>query len=126
MRLVAESATSPASRPPRKLWAWAGLTPVRNADRPVGHGHITNQGSPGVRESLQQAAQTATRHPMFASAPAQLARRRGHHLATTATARRLLARSFHILTQLASTPTPEKAGTGRARVPLRLQHSRPA
>jgi transposase len=102
----------------RKLCAWAGLTPqVRNSDRTVRHGHITKQGSPWVRGILQEAAQTAKRHPMFAGAYAQLARRRGNHIATVAIARRLLARSFHILTQLeAQQNTPEKAITGRARV----------
>jgi transposase len=101
----------------RKLCAWAGLTPqVRNSDRTVRHGHITKQGSPWVRGILQEAAQTAKRHPMFASAYAQLARRRGSHIATTAIARRLLARCFHLLTQLETAPAAEKAGTGRARV----------
>ena len=69
---------------------------------------------PGCGGSLQEAGQTAKRHPMFAGAYAQLSRRRGNHIATTAIARRLLARSFHILTQLEA--TSEKAGTGRARV----------
>jgi transposase len=102
----------------RKLCAWAGLTPaVRNSDRKVRHGHITKQGSPWVRGILQEAAQTAKRHPMFAGAYAQLARRRGNHIATVAIARRLLARSFHILTQLeAKQNTAEEASTGRARV----------
>jgi transposase len=117
MTLVAEIGDIARFPTARKLCAWAGLTPqVRNSDRKVRHGHITKQGSPWVRGILQEAAQTAKRHPMFASAYAQLARRRGNHIATTAIARRLLARSFHILTQLESTPTPEKAGTGRARV----------
>jgi transposase len=90
------------------------------ADRGIGEerilwtGHITNQGSPWVRGILQEAAQTAKRHPMFAGAYAQLAHRRGNNIATTAIARRLLARCFHILIQLE--PAPEKAGTGRARV----------
>jgi hypothetical protein len=66
------------------------------------------------RRRRQKAAQTAKRHPMFAGAYAQLAHRRGAHIATVAIARRLLARSFHILTQLES--APEKATTGRARV----------
>ncbi len=70
-----------------------------------------------MRGILQEAAQTAKRHPMFASAYAQLARRRGKNIATVAIARRLLARCFHILTQLeAQQNTPEKASTGRARV----------
>jgi transposase len=81
------------------------LTPqVRNSDRTVRHGHSTKQGSPWVRGSLQEAAQTAKRHPMFAGAYAQLAHRRGSHIATVAIARRLLARCFHILTQLESAP----------------------
>jgi transposase len=87
---------------------------VRNSDRKVRHGHITKQGSPWVRGILQEAAQTAKRHPMFASAYGQLARRRGANIATVAIAHRLLARSFHILTQLDA--ASEKADTGRARV----------
>jgi transposase len=101
----------------RKLCAWAGLTPqVRNSDRKVRHGHITKQGSPWVRGILQEAAQTAKRHPMFASAYGQLAHRRGTQIATVAIARRLLARSFHILkeAQTAATITGE-GQTGRAR-----------
>jgi transposase len=91
------------------------LTPqVRNSDRTVRHGHITKQGSPWVRGILQEAAHTAKRHPMFAGAYAQLAHRRGNHIATVAIARRLLACSFHILTQLDS--APKKANSGRARV----------
>ena len=53
---------------------------------------------------------------MFASAYGQLARRRGNHIATTAIARRLLARSFPTLSQLEEASAPEKARTGRARV----------
>jgi transposase len=117
MTLVAEIGDIGRFPTARKLCAWAGLTPqVRNSDRKVRHGHITKQGSPWVRGILQEAAQTAKRHPMFASAYGQLAHRRGNHIATTAIARRLLARSFHILTQLEAASTPEKADTGRARV----------
>jgi transposase len=97
----------------RKLCAWAGLTPqVRNSDRKVRHGHITKQGSPWVRWILQEAAQTAKRSPLFADTYGQLARRRGRNIATVAIARRLLARSFHILTQLETAPAPEKARPG--------------
>jgi DNA-binding transcriptional LysR family regulator len=53
---------------------------------------------------------------MFASAYSQLARRRGRNITTTAIARRLLARCFHILSQLETAPASEKAITGRARV----------
>jgi transposase len=118
MTLVAEIGDIGRFPTARKLCAWAGLTPqVRNSDRKVRHGHITKQGSPWVRGILQEAAQTAKRHPMFASAYAQLARRRGTNIATVAIARRLLARSFHILIQLEAQQNPlEKASTGRARV----------
>jgi transposase len=117
MTLVAEIGDISRFPTARKLCAWAGLTPqVRNSDRTVRHGHITKQGSPWVRGILREAAQTAKRHPMFASAYGELARRRGNHIATTAIARRLLARSFHILTQLEQASISEKAGTGCARV----------
>jgi len=117
MTLVAEIGDIGRFPSARKLCAWAGLTPqVRNSDRTLRHGHITKQGSVWVRGILQEAAQTAKRHPMFAPADGQLAHRRGTHIATVAIARRLLARSFHILTQLEAASTSEKAGTGRARV----------
>jgi transposase len=117
MTLVAEIGDIARFPTARKLCAWAGLTPqVRNSDRKVRHGHITKQGSPWVRGILQEAAQTAKRHPMFATTYAQLAHRRGNNIATVAIARRLLARSFHILKQLEAAPPPEKASTGRARV----------
>jgi transposase len=117
MTLVAEIGDISRFPTARKLCAWAGLTPqVRNSDRKVRRGHITKQGSPWVRGILQEAAQTAKRHPMFAAADAQLARRRGRNIATVAIARRLLARSFHILSQLEAAPAPEEASTGRARV----------
>jgi transposase len=117
MTLVAEIGDIARFPTARKLCAWAGLTPqVRNSDRKVRHGHITKQGSPWVRGILQEAAQTAKRHPMFAGAYGELARRRGKNIATTAIARRLLARSFHILSQLEEASASEKASTGRARV----------
>ena len=57
------------------------------------------------------------RSPRFAPAYGQLARRRGRNIASVAIARRLLARSFHILTQLETQQNPpEWASTGRARV----------
>src|SRR5215211_466909 len=94
----------------RKLCAWAGLTPaVRNSDRKVRHGHITKQGSPWVRFVLQEAAQRAKTRPPFAAFYAKTAARRGKHIATVAVARKLLARSFHVLTDLQPT-----AGEGQA------------
>jgi transposase len=75
-----------------------------------------------VRGILQDAAQTAKRHPMFADAYGQLARRRGRNVATTAIARRLLARSFHILTQLDN--IGESWYRARSRFRMSLQHGR--
>lgn len=88
----------------RKLAAWAGLTPtVRGSDRTVRHGHISKQGPTWVRWVLCEAAQTAKRHPDFAPAYEGIARRRGKKIATTAIARKLLTRAYHLLTD---------AGTG--------------
>jgi transposase len=73
-----------------------GLTPqVRPSDRTLRHGHITRQGSPWVRGILGGGRPDGQAPPMFAGADGQLARRRGNHIATTAIARRRLARSFH-------------------------------
>jgi transposase len=95
----------------RKLAAWAGLTPtVRGSDRTVRHGHISKQGSAWLRWILCEAAQTAKRHPGFAASYQAIARRRGKKIATTAIARKLLTRAYHLLTDaqitapLAATP----------------------
>jgi transposase len=91
----------------RKLAAWAGLTPtVRGSDRTVRHGHISRQGSVRVRWVLCEAAQTARRHPDFAPACEGIARRRGKKIATTAIARRLLTRAYHLLTDASSGGEP--------------------
>jgi transposase len=125
MTLVAEIGDIGRFPTARKLCAWAGLTPqVRNSDRKVRHGHSTKQGSPWVRGILQEAAQTAKRHPQFAPGlcPAGPPPRHQHrHLAI---ARRLL-------------PYPDPAGgpaeaTGegqyraRSRFRMSLQYGRPA
>jgi transposase len=124
MTLVAEIGDIARFPTARKLCAWAGLTPaVRNSDRKVRHGHITKQGSPWVRWILQEAAQTAKKRPPFADTYAQLARRRGNRIATVAIARRLLARSFHILTQLETTTGEGQTGCARNNR-MRLQHGR--
>jgi transposase len=55
MTLVAEIGDIGRFPTARKLCAWAGLTPtVRNSDRKVRHGHITNQGSVWVRGSCRR------------------------------------------------------------------------
>jgi len=83
----------------RKLAAWAGLTPtVRGSDRTVRHGHISKQGSAWLRWILCEAAQTAKRHPDFAASYQAIAARRGKKIATTAIARKLLTRAWHLLT----------------------------
>jgi transposase len=82
----------------RKLAAWAGLTPtVRGSDRTVRHGHISKQGSTWLRWILCEAAQTAKRSPQFAASYQAIARRRGKKIATTAIARKLLTRAYHLL-----------------------------
>jgi transposase len=127
MTLVAEIGDIGRFPTARKLCAWAGLTPqVRNSDPNLRHGHITKQGSPWVRWILQEAAQTAKKRPLFAGAYGQLARRRGTQIATTAIARRLLARSFHIRKEVQTPATITGEGqTGRARNNrMRLQHGR--
>jgi transposase len=91
----------------RKLASWAGLTPmVRGSDRMVHHGHISKQGSVWARWVLCEAAQTAKRHPDFAASYQDIARRRGKKIATTAIARKLLTRAYHLLTDAASDGEP--------------------
>jgi len=98
MTLLAEIGDITRFPTARKLCAWAGLTPiVRNSDRKIRHGHISKQGSPWVRFVLGEAALKARGHPSFARVYAEIARRRGKHIATVAIARKLLARSFHVL-----------------------------
>ena len=100
----------------RKLAAWAGLTPtVRGSDRVAHYGHISKQGSAWLRWVLCEAAQTAKRSPQFAVGYQAIARRRGKKIATTAVARKLLTRAWHLLTDAeltvpppATTPAPEK------------------
>jgi transposase len=94
----------------RKLAAWAGLTPtVRGSDRTVRHGHISKQGSVWVRWILCEAAQTAKRHPDFAAGYQAIARRRGKKIATTAIARKLLTRAYHLLTDAHAAATHQAA-----------------
>jgi transposase len=91
----------------RKLAAWAGLTPtVRGSDRTIRHGHISKQGSTWLRWILCEAAQTAKRHPDFAASYQTIARRRGKKIATTAIARKLLTRAYHLLADAQAAPQP--------------------
>jgi transposase len=93
----------------RKLASWAGLTPtVRGSDRTVRHGHISKQGSVWVRWILGEAAQTGKRHPQFAAGYQAIARRRGKKIATTAIARKLLTRAYHLLAEASQASTAPK------------------
>lgn len=99
----------------RKLAAWAGLTPtVRGSDLSVRHGHISKQGSAWLRWILCEAAQTAKRHPDFAATYTAMARRRGKKIATTAIARKLLTRAFHLLREADQTTRPSRNSGGRS------------
>jgi transposase len=87
--------------------SWAGLTPtVRGSGRTVHHGHISKQGPAWARWVLCEAAQTAKRHPDFAPGYEALARRRGKKIATTAIARKLLTRAYHLLTGASAAGAP--------------------
>jgi transposase len=105
----------------RKLAAWAGLTPtVRGSDRTVRRGRISKQGSAWLRWALGQAAQTAKRHPGFAVTYQGIAARRGKQIATTAIARKLLTRAWHLLTDAgvtgpAATPPAPRLSPGKGR-----------
>jgi transposase len=100
MVLLAEIGDIGRFRNARALASWAGLTPtVRGSDLTVRHGHISKQGSPYVRWVLGQAAHIAKRHPEFAGSYQDIAARRGKKIATTAVARKLLTRSYHLLAE---------------------------
>jgi transposase len=123
--ILAEVGDITRFRDARKLASWAGLTPtVRGSDLVVRHGHISKQGSVWLRWILIEAAQTAKRSPAFAPTYQAIARRRGKKIATTAVARKLLARAYHLLADAQTTPagtprttsthTPAPAGTAPA------------
>ena len=88
----------------RKLASWAGLTPaVRGSDLKIRHGNISKQGSAWLRWVMNQAAQTAKRSPDFAATYSSIAKRRGKKIATIAISRKLLTRSWHLLTEMQAT-----------------------
>jgi transposase len=96
----------------RKLASWAGLTPtVRGSDRVAHYGHISKQGSVWLRWVLCEAAQTAKRHPQFAASFQGIAKRRGKKIATTAVARKLLTRAWHLLTDAERAAASQPATT---------------
>jgi transposase len=75
------------------------------------HGHISKQGSAWLRWILCEAAQTARRHPDFAASYQAIARRRGKKIATTAIARKLLTRAYHLLTAAQITALADRQGS---------------
>jgi transposase len=106
----------------RKLAAWAGLTPtVRGSDLTVRHGHISKQGSTWLRWILCEAAQTAKRSAEFSDTYQAISARRGKKIATTAIARKLLTRAYHLLknaqTQTTRTPAARRAATSNTDKP---------
>jgi transposase len=107
----------------RKLASWAGLTlTVRGSDRAAHYGHISKEGSVWLRWVLCEAAQTANRSPEFAASFQAIAKRRGKKIATTAVARKLATRAWHLLTDAEPTvrnqlrqPRPGRGGGDRTR-----------
>jgi len=94
----------------RQLASWAGLTPtVRGSDRVAHYGHISKQGSVWLRWVLCEAAQTAKRHPEFAATFQRIAQRRGKKIATTAIARKLITRAWHLLADAEHAAAPQPA-----------------
>ncbi len=95
--------------PARKLASWAGRTPtMRDSDRVAHYGHISKQGPVWLRWVLCEAAQTAKRSPQFAASFQAIARR-GRKIATTAVARKLLTRAWHLLTDAEHAAAPQPA-----------------
>ena len=94
----------------RQLASWAGLTPtVRGSDRVAHYGHISKEGSAWLRWVLCEAAQTAKRSPQFAATFQRIAQRRGKKIATTAIARKLATRAWHLLTDTGPGAAPQPA-----------------
>jgi transposase len=63
---------------------------------------------------LCEAAQTAKRHPQFAASFQAIAKRRGKKIATTAVARKLLTRAWHLLTDAERAAAPQPAAASAA------------
>jgi transposase len=102
----------------RRLASWAGLTPtVRGSDQTVHHGHISKQGSPYVRWVLGQAAHIAKRNPEFTATYQAITKRRGKQIATTAVARKLLTRAYHLLAEDAEAGKTTDETTRMSRTP---------
>jgi transposase len=109
----------------RKLASWAGLTPtVRGSDLTIRHGHISKQGSTWLRWILCEAAQTAKRSPEFATTYQAITRRRGKKIATTAVARKLLTRAYHLLTDADNAAVGHTAADAQGPIPAPRSRTR--
>ncbi len=64
-----------------------------------------------------EAAQTAKKQPEFAASYQAMGRRRGKKIATTAVARKLLTRAYHLLQDAADTSAPTRASTRKKKTP---------
>lgn len=73
---------------------------------------------------LREAAQTAKRSPEFAPAFQRIANRRGKKIATTAVARKLATRAWHLLTaaEHAAARNPPRPRQRRGDTPRRGSH----
>jgi hypothetical protein len=60
---------------------------------------------------LEEAAHKAKTRPLFTRCYAQCAARRGRHIATTAVARKPLARAFQVLKEVEATSQPSETVT---------------
>jgi transposase len=78
-------------------------------DRVAHYGHISKEGSVWLRWVLCEAAQTAKWHPQFAASFQRIAQRRGKKIATTAIARKLITRAWHLLTDAGHAAAPQPA-----------------
>jgi transposase len=68
-----------------------------------------------LRWVLCEAAQTAKRSQQFAASFQATAKRRGKKIATTAVARKLATRAWHLLTDAKPTTVPQPAAAAAAR-----------
>jgi transposase len=100
-----------AGSPRRASWhAWAGLTPaVRGSDSVAHYGHISKQGSVWLRWVLCEAAQTAKRFPAVRRRLPGHRETAGKKIATTAVARKLLTRAWHLLADAGHAAAPPPA-----------------
>ncbi len=62
-----------------------------------------------LRWVLCEAARTAKRHPQFTATFQRIAKRRGKKIATTAVARKLLTRAWHLLADAGTAAAPQAA-----------------